>query len=450
MVMHPREGGRKNPFGRTPMNRRDFLRRSGMTAASLPLASAILAACGTGSSGGSGSEVIDSPARPDKPVTLPISEDNLSIADGLPPEKGPLQLYNWEEYIKQKTVDKFSEQFNVEVIVNTFNTSNDALAALTSGEVPFDVFFPTIDLLGKLAVSKLIRPLNKTYIPNLANVWDVFQGTNPSEPFYDVGAQYAVPYTVYTTGVAWRVDLGGPAEDYVPNLENPYDVMWDPKWRGKTHILDDYRDAIGMTLLKNGIYDVNTDDANTRAQSLQTAERELLDLIEKVDVQADVSDYTDMPEGKSLVHQAWSGDMVSGQYYFPAGTTDKDVIRYWAPEENMMIANDLMAVLRGGSNPVLAHMFLDFMLDFNVEETSGNAIDNFQFNGYVPPMKGLKNEDLIKAPGVPFSVGRVVQPSLATCLPTEEDFTVGHQLCELTPDVDSQWKDVWEVFQTGG
>lgn len=451
MALHPREGGRKNLFGLTKaeMNRRDFLRRSGLTAASIPLASAILAACGTGTPDPGTSPQIPL-ARPNNPVTLEISADNPPIEDGLKPEAGPLEIYNWEEYINPRAVSAFEEQYGVKVNVNTFNTANDALATLTTAtDVKFDVYFPTVDQIGKLVATRLLKPLNKSYIPNLQNAWSVYTGDEANQPFYDVGAQYSVPYTVYTTGVAWRIDEGGPSEDDVTGLDNPYDILWDSRWKGKTHILDDYREAIGMTLLKNGITDINTDDEATRSQNLATAKEELLDLIAKVDVQADVSDYTDLPEAKSLVHQAWSGDMISGQYYFPAGTSDKDVIRYWAPETGMAIGNDLIAVLNSGANPVLAHLFLNFMLDFNEADTTGNSILNFQFNGYLPPMAGLKKEDLIKKPDVPFSMGRVVQPSLETCIPSEEDFSIGYQLLELSPDVDSQWKEVWEAFQTG-
>jgi len=460
MAVHPREGGRKYPFGLgdNRMNRRAFLRTTGLTAASIPLASAILAACtkNTGTQvGGAGGEVLQNPARPDNPVTLP-TEGNPTIADGLKPEAGPLELYNWEEYINPRIINIFEEQYGVKVNVNTFNTEQESLATLTTApDINYDVFFPTTNILSKLAVTKILMPLNKTYFPNLANVWQVYQGTEADTPFYDVGAQFTVPYVVYSTGIAWRIDqprgssIKGPSPDSVPNMENPYEILWDPTYKGKTHILDDYREAIGMILLKNGVYDVNTDDSSTRSQNLATAQQQLVELVNAVDVKADISDYTDLPDGASLIHQGWSRDFVSAQYYFPKYQENKDVIRYWAPEENMMIGQDFMAVLNTGDNPVLAHHFLNFMLDFDSKDNSGNSIVNFQWNGYTPPMAGLNKDDLIKGAG-PWQAGRVVQPSLETCIPTEEDFTVGHQLLELTPEVDSQWKDVWETFQTTG
>ena len=47
-----------------------------------------------------------------------------------------------------------------------------------------------------MVYTDLIQPLNHSYVPNLENVWPEYQ-----DPWYDQGAQYTVPYTVYTTGV---------------------------------------------------------------------------------------------------------------------------------------------------------------------------------------------------------------------------------------------------------
>ncbi len=50
----------------------------------------------------------------------------------------------------------------------TFNTMNEALAKLRTGQLSSDVFFPTVDVLGPLIQTKLIQPLNHSYIPNIS------------------------------------------------------------------------------------------------------------------------------------------------------------------------------------------------------------------------------------------------------------------------------------------
>ena len=48
-----------------------------------------------------------------------------------------------------------------------------------------------------------------------------------------------------------------------------------------------------------------------------------------------------------------------------------------------MVDNDLMVVLKGGQNPVLAHLFIQHMLDTKV------ALANFCYIGYQPPQRSL-------------------------------------------------------------
>ena len=140
--------------------------------------------------------------RQDKPVKWPVYTDNRAIASGLEPEKGAtLQLYNWVAYINEAVVKDFWKKYNCNCQVTTFNTMEEALSKLASGELKFDVFFPTVAVLGQLIAAKQIRPLNHSYIPNIANAWPDYLN-----PFYDRGWQYTTPYSIYTTGMAWRKD----------------------------------------------------------------------------------------------------------------------------------------------------------------------------------------------------------------------------------------------------
>jgi spermidine/putrescine transport system substrate-binding protein len=168
-----------------------------------------------------------------------------------------------------------------------------------------------------------------------------------------------------------------------------------------------------------------------------------------MNVKADVDDYRDLPEAESYIHQGWSGDFVSVQYYYP-GWSPRDVIRYWYPQNHKgEIGGDLLTVLQGGKNPVLAHQFLNFMLDFD------NAMVNFKWNGYMPPMKKITNPDqLLRNSKDPLmnpagtESYNVIPPSLGTAVTLQTDFDNGYQALELLPAVDDKYKSVWEAFQT--
>jgi spermidine/putrescine transport system substrate-binding protein len=215
-------------------------------------------------------------------------------------------------------------------------------------------------------------------------------------------------------------------------LSNPYDIFWDTTYKGKTFILDDYRETTAMVLLKNGITDVNTADP----QALDAAKQELLGLVDAVNVKYDVDDYTEIPEGSAWVHQGWSGDMISAQYYLPKGV-GVGVIGYWAPQDlGGVVGSDIIAIPKAAKNPVLAHLFLNYMLDNKV------AYGNFyNFNGYQPPLDSINIDRLL---------GDAVPKSLPDAIMRPEDFDRGYLLLELAPNVDAMWHAVWQEFQAGG
>ena len=61
---------------------------------------------------------------------------------------------------------------------------------------------------------------------------------------------------------------------------------------------------------------------------VQEATDSLIELIDLVNIKANVNAYSEVPEGTATVHQAWSGDPIAGQYYLPKGETP-DVLAYW-------------------------------------------------------------------------------------------------------------------------
>jgi spermidine/putrescine transport system substrate-binding protein len=252
-------------------------------------------------------------------VTWPISKDNPAIKSGLQPEQGAtLKLYNWVAYINQKCLKDFGKKYNCKVEVTTFNTMDEAIAKLRSGQVNFDVFFPTIDRMAQLVMGKIIQPINHSYIPNISQAWSDF-----TNPFYDRKWHYTVPYTIYTTGISWR-------KDHVPEnpytMANPWAMLWQPKYKGKVAILDDYREGISLGLMKNGIYNLNT----TNPSQIAAAGKALEDLAQLTNVHIDNNDYTNVPAGQIWIHQSWSGDIAPTAYYMPKGVP-VDVVGYWFP-----------------------------------------------------------------------------------------------------------------------
>ncbi len=298
--MHPREGWSEGGIRRRPDPLQSAISRRQLLAAGAGLAlGGMLAGCGgsnsTGGGGPTGSGGVPLP-RQDNPVKWPIFADNKPIAAGMAPEKGAtLEIYNWVAYINEAVIKSFCKKHNCNYSLTTFNTMEEAISKLASGQLKFDVFFPTVDVLGQLIEAKFIRPLNQSYIPNIANTWADYRN-----PFYDQGWQYTTPYSIYTSGMAWRKDK--------VNLAPSWNMPWEgAAYKGKVAVLDDDRETIGLALLKAGNLNLNTTDT----AQIQAAGKSLQQLASLTNVRIDNNDYTDVPTGKTWIHHAWSGDMAA-------------------------------------------------------------------------------------------------------------------------------------------
>ncbi len=412
MAFHPRE----SRYGR-----REFLGRSAVGVIGLSSLSTVLAACGGSTEDATGELQF---ARPDNPVTHPVYEDNPAIAAGLEPESGTLRIYNWNGYLWPRIKRDFEKEYGVKVEETFFSTTDEAVAKISSGAVDFDVFFPTQDRVGRLIAGKLLQPLNHTYLPNLTNVWPSVQ-----DPWYDKGSRYTVPYAIWTTGIGYRADK---VKTKPQDLENPYEIYWDVANDGKVYVLDDSRDAPGHMLLKNGIMDVNTEDP----EHIELAKNELKSLTDAVNVKRSTDDYTNIPEGKAWMHQMWSGSAISAQWYLPEGV-GTDALGFWFPEDGRgIIGNDMIAVPKAAQHPVLAHHFLNYLLD------EKHGYDNFvNYTGYQPPLTALDPDRLV--------TDEIVAPNLTTAIVRESDFDTAFALTELTAEGQTMWQNAWAEFVAG-
>jgi spermidine/putrescine transport system substrate-binding protein len=417
-MAHPREGWQGHGAPRK-LTRRSFLGRS--AGAALALGSVpLLDAC---ASALAGTGTVPLP-RPNNPVTWPVFSGNQPIASGLAPETGAtLQVYNWVAYVNQAVVNSFAKKYKCKVQVTTFNTMDEALSKLRSG-LQFDVLMgATVDVLGQLIESKLVQPVNHSYIPNITQAWPDF-----TNPFYDRGWQYTVPYTIYTTGISWRKDL---VNENPYTMANPWAMPWQSKYKGRVAILDDYREGISLGLMKNGIYDLNTTDY----RQINLARHALEELSSLVNVRIDNNDYTEVPDADTWIHHAWSGDMAAAASYMPKGV-NVDVVGYWFPTDGRgPVANDTNVVLRSATNPVLAHEYLNYFLDLP------NVIENISFNGYMQPLTGVTPQVLVKEQILPSSLlSTIVLPSY---------FRRGVAELQLPVDVDALWQQAWLVVSNG-
>jgi spermidine/putrescine transport system substrate-binding protein len=197
-------------------------------------------------------------------------------------------------------------------------------------------------------------------------------------------------------------------------------------------VLDDKREALGMAMMRRGVTDLNTESP----ELIDQAAKDLKDLDDKVHVKVSISDYETLPAGRIWLHESWSGDLISAVLsYLPSGTKP-DVLSYWYQAQGGPIFNDCICVSAKAAKPVIAHRFLNFMMDDDA------AYENFAgYVGYQPPLNSI-------SPTVLFEKG-VLPPSLREVVVTREAYATGNAYLTLTAPGESLWDKAWASFRSG-
>jgi len=289
-----------------------------------------------------------------------------------------LNVYNWGEYISDgsdgslDTVKAFEawyeETYGEKVHVNytTYASNEDMYAKLKSGAVSYDVIIPSDYMIARLANEDMLLPLNFDNIPNYQYIEDQFRGL-----YYDPDNTYSIPYTYGVVGVIYdanqvdEADAGG------------WDLMWNPKYKGKILQFNNSRDAFGTAMYRAGI-DVNTTDKSQWEAALQSL------LEQRPLVKAYVMDeiYNTLESGEAAIGAYYAGDYFT---MLDAEADDVDLRFYYPDPTNYFI--DAMCIPSCCENKELAEVFINFMLS---QET---AVANAEYIYYASPNSLVYNDE---------------------------------------------------------
>lgn len=289
-----------------------------------------------------------------------------------------LNVYNWGEYISDgsdgslDTVKAFEawyeETYGEKVHVNytTYASNEDMYAKLKSGAVSYDVIIPSDYMIARLANEDMLLPLNFDNIPNYQYIEDQFRGL-----YYDPDDTYSIPYTYGVVGVIYdanqvdEADAGG------------WDLMWNPKYKGKILQFNNSRDAFGTAMYRAGI-DVNTTDKSQWEAALQAL------LEQRPLVKAYVMDeiYNALESGEAAIGAYYAGDYFT---MLDAEADDVDLRFYYPNPTNYFI--DAMCIPSCCENKELAEVFINFMLS---QET---AVANAEYIYYASPNSLVYNDE---------------------------------------------------------
>jgi spermidine/putrescine transport system substrate-binding protein len=248
-----------------------------------------------------------------------------------------LNVFNWSAYVAEDTIPNFEREFNVRVRYAIYESNEEMLARVMSGNSGWDVAFPSNYFIEPMREFGLLAHLDHARLGNLHNLDTPFQ-----RPSWDASLEWSMPYMWNASGIVYSGKLT-PAP-------RAWSDMWQPKLAGHITMLDDPFDVFGACLKKLG-YSINTSnpDELRKAQQQAIEQKRLL----RAYLNAEVRDQ--IVSGDVLAAQLWS---TTAQQAIDAAPT----IGFCFPSEGYAIYPDCAVILRESKRIELAHEFLNYLL----------------------------------------------------------------------------------------
>lgn len=281
-------------------------------------------------------------------VLAGCASQSASVTTPTPTIQRELAIYNWGTYIAPELLTQFEEQYHVTIRYDEFDNDDELLNNLRMGS-SYDLIVPSDTLIPLMRSEGLLARLNHQNIPNLANLAPEF-----ANPIYDPQNRYSVPYQWGTIGIGYNIQKTG------RELTSWRD-LFDPQFKGRVGMLDDYNLALGIILLMLG-YSPNS----VNVVHLEEARDFLMTQIDQLVVVGDVGqDY--LASGELDIVVEFNGD--TSQLM-----RDNPDIRFIIPEEGGYIFVDAMAIPASATDKDLAELFINFILDPQNGATLSNEI----------------------------------------------------------------------------
>ena len=353
------------------ITRRTFL--AGSAAAGF---AAFLAACGTSGTGSTAPSA--APATAGGATTPPASTGAAASAGVEATPSTELNWANWccyldvdpEDDTKWKTLEDFKAKYGTTVNYQEVIEENEGFVASISNQIQagqdpgWDLIVHTDWMVARLVRLGWLEAFNLNNMPNfVANVQDVYK-----DQTWDPGMAHHAPWQTGMTGIGYDPTVTGE----LTSIKALYQV--DDRWKGKVELLTEMRDAIGLTMLADGLDPTKpTRDGADKAVATMLKARN--DGIVR-DVKG--NSYTeDLVSGDAVLCMAWSGDVVGL-------AADAPNVKFLFPDEGVMFWTDNAVIPKGAVHKGTAELMIDWCY---VPEHAAQIEAGIS---YVTPVKGVQ------------------------------------------------------------
>ena len=288
------------------------------------------------------------------------------VNSGLPYAGQTLYIYLPGEYMGEEIVPLFEEQTGATVIVENFDSNEQAYIKVTNGE-SYDIIIPSDYMIQRLMEEGYLQKIDQSLI----TCWDDLDEAVLS-PAFDPENEYSISYFWGTVGIVY--DKTKVSEEDLE--EQGFGIFLNEKYKGDIYLYDSERDSFMMALKDLG-YSMNTENE----AELMEAYDWLVQCVTTMEPEIVTDEIIDnMAQGRKALGLCYSGDAT---YIM----SENENMGFYMPEEGTNRWYDSMVIPTTAESYELAHEFMNFITSYDM------AYANSDWVGYTSPNLAVK-EDL--------------------------------------------------------
>ncbi|MDP9137328.1 MAG: polyamine ABC transporter substrate-binding protein, partial [Pseudomonadota bacterium] len=268
-----------------------------------------------------------------------------------------VNVYNWVDYIGETTIEDFQTATGIEVVYDTYDSSETAEAKIMAGSSGYDVVDTSSTTLPRFIPSGVFLKLDKAKLPNWKHldpaILKVISDRDPDNA-------YCVPYMWGTVGIAVNLDM---VKERIPDAPlDSMELLLNPEYMAKladcgVNILESPTDVVPMVLKHLGF------DPNSEKPEETEAVVKAFEAVRPHIRTFDSANYINaLPNKELCVSMSWAGEYATAKARAAEAGIELN-LAYSVPKTGSGAWFDVMVIPADAEHKESAHAFLNYLMD---------------------------------------------------------------------------------------
>lgn len=307
--------------------------------------------------------------------------------------EGKLNIYAWTDSISPELIEKFSQEYGVEVSVDGYSSNEDLLTKLQAGASGYDVVSPSQHFLRIMIDEGLVQNFGANELEAYNNIQEEWRNQ-----WWDETQEYSIPLAYGSAGFAVNT-----AEYDGPRDSLKYFFEPEGGLQGNIAMLSYPDEVVSAAQLYLGVpYCSEDPDEMKKVLDLLMAQKEHVAAYSSDNIEGRLA------SGEVAAHFWWDGTMLKA-------AQEGAPLEYAMPKEGLVGWFDSMAIPTGAPNRENAIKFIEFI------STPENATSQMNFYAHSAPMTTIEADRKWTPENAPAIYPTVPVVMAKTCSPAAQD-----------------------------